>query len=122
MNNKDVLRNFFKLLTEQKVKEAFDSFIAQEFKHHNQHTKAGRQSLLEGMKDAHQQFPALTIEVKNIFEDGDFVIAHSLVKMSTDHAGLACVHICRFKNEKIVEVWDLASPINEDRVNVDGAF
>lgn len=122
VNNKEKVQSFFKLLAKQKVKQAFDEYIAQEFKHHNQHTKAGRQALLEGMTDAHNQFPEMTINVKQIFEDGDFVITHSLVKMNLDHAGLTCVHISRFKDGKIVEFWDLASPIVEDSQNSDGAF
>lgn len=122
MNNKDKVRSFFKLLSEQKVKEAFDSYVASDFKHHNQHTKAGRQALLEGMTDAHNQFPTMTIVVKQIFEDGNFVITHSLVKMSPDHIGFICVHISRFVDGKIAEFWDLASPVVEDVMNTDGAF
>jgi predicted SnoaL-like aldol condensation-catalyzing enzyme len=122
MNNKDKVCSFFKLLTEQKVKEAFDTYVSGEFKHHNQHTKAGRQALLEGMAAAHSQFPKTTIEVKQIFEDGNFVITHSLVKMSPDHGGFVCVHISRFHDGKIAEFWDLASPVAEDAMNADGAF
>jgi predicted SnoaL-like aldol condensation-catalyzing enzyme len=110
------------LLAQQKVKEAFDTYVAEEFKHHNQHTKAGRQSLLEGMTEAHNQFPAMTIAVKHIFEDSDFVITHSLVKMSPDHEGFVCVHIARFLDGKISEFWDLATPLVEDSVNADGPF
>lgn len=122
MSNKETVLSFFKLLAGQKVKEAFDKHIAENFKHHNQHTKAGRQALLEGMTDAHNQFPTMTIDVKNIFEDGDFVITHSLVKMSPEHNGFVCVHISRFSNGRIAEFWDLASPVNEEVVNIDGAF
>lgn len=122
MNNKDKVRGFFKLLTEQKVKEAFDNFVSGEFKHHNQHTKAGRESLIEGMTGAHNQFTSMTITVKQIFEDGDYVITHSLVKINLDHLGFICVHICRFFDGKIVEFWDLASPVLEDSMNEDGAF
>lgn len=122
MNNKEKVKDFFKLLTQQKVKEAFELYVATEFKHHNQHTKAGRQALLEGMTDAHKQFPTMTIEVKQIFEDSDVVTTHSLVKMDPDHLGFVCVHIARFKDGKIAEFWDLASPIVENSVNEDGTF
>lgn len=122
LDNKDKVLRFLKLLTEQKVKEAYDTYVAAEFKHHNQHTKAGRQALLEGMTDAHKQFPQTTIDVKSIFEDGDFVITHSLVKMDPKHAGYVCVHICRFRNGKIAEFWDLASEMVENSVNQDGPF
>lgn len=122
MNNKDKVRSFFNLLTQQKVKEAFDSYVSLEFKHHNQHTKAGRLALIEGMTDAHNQFPSMTIAIKHIFEDGDFVITHSLVKMSPEHTGFVCVHISKFLEGKIVEFWDLASPVVEEGLNEDGAF
>jgi predicted SnoaL-like aldol condensation-catalyzing enzyme len=122
VNNKDKIQSFFKLLTEQKVKEAFEKYVAVEFKHHNQHTKPGRQALLDGMTDAHNQFPSMTIAVKHIFEDGDFVITHSLVKMSPDHGGFVCVHIARFAEGKIAEFWDLATPVIEDSINTDGVL
>ncbi len=122
MNNKDKVRGFFKLLTEQKVKEAFDIYVALDFKHHSQNTKAGRDALVQGMADVHNSFPLMTIDIKNIFEDGEFVIAHSLVKMNPDHLGFICVHICRFQDGKIAEFWDLASQVLEDSVNTDGVF
>ncbi len=122
MDNKSKVQSFLKLLTEQKVQEAFANYISPEFKHHNQHTKAGRQSLLDGMTEAHSQFPAMTIDVKRIFEDADFVITHSLVKMDSGHPGFICVHIFRFYNGKITEFWDLASPMVENSLNVDGPF
>ena len=122
MNNKDKVQNFFKLLTEQKVEEAFHTYIATEFKHHNQQTKAGRLALLEGMSEAHQQFPLMKINVNHVFEDGAYVTTHSLVKMSPEHPGFVCVHICRFHDGKIAEFWDVASPIIDNSVNEDGAF
>lgn len=122
MDNKNKVLRFFKLLTEQKVKEAFDLYVATEFKHHNQHTQAGRESLLAGMAEAHRQFPSMTLTVNHVFEDGDFVITHSLVKMDPDHLGLVCVHILRFKDGKISEFWDVVSPLIADSVNADGAF
>lgn len=122
MNNKESVRGFFKLLMQQKVKEAFDTYVASDFKHHNQHTKAGRQALLEGMTEAHHQFPSMTIDVKHIFEEGEFVTTHSLVKMDASHPGFVCVHIARFKNGKIAEFWDIVSPIETTGINSDGAF
>lgn len=122
MNNKQKVRNFFKLLESQKVKEAFSTYVAEDFKHHNQHTKAGRQALLEGMTDAHNQFPDMTIEVKSIVEENDLVITHSLVRMNPEHSGFICAHIFKFKEGKIIEFWDLATPVMEDSINSDGAF
>jgi len=122
MYSKDKVRNFFKLLESNKVQEAFDRFVSLEFKHHNQHTQDGRLALLEGMTDAHRQFPEMTMDIKQIFEEGSFVITHSLVKMNSSHAGFVCVHIFRFANEKIVEFWDIATPRVENSINKDGAF
>lgn len=122
MNNKDKVLGFFKLLTEQQVQLAFDTYVSENFKHHNQHTSAGRQALLEGMTEAHNQFSTMTITIKNIFEDGDFVITHSHVKMSPDHIGFVCAHICRFDGSKIAEFWDLTTPVIEGSLNVDGPF
>lgn len=64
-----------------------------------------RQSLLTAMEEAHKSSPNKSIEVKYIYEDGDSVITHSLVKK--ENMDIAVVHIFRFENDKVVELWDL---------------
>ena len=122
MNRKEMVLDFFKMLTDKKVKEAYDKYIAPEFKHHNPYFAGDRQTLLTAHIEAHRDNPTSTIEVKQIFEDGDYVITHSLVKMNKDHLGFSPVHIFKFKGSKVVELWDIISEIQENSPNENGPF
>jgi predicted SnoaL-like aldol condensation-catalyzing enzyme len=64
------------------------------------------------MEGAADKNPNKVLEVKHAFEDGNTVITHfhvkqSPVKQSPDDAGAAVVHIFRFENGRVVELWDL---------------
>lgn len=47
---------------------------------------------------------------------------HSHLKMSSDEPGMATVHMFRFEEGKVVELWDIAQAIPSEEINSDGAF
>lgn len=49
-------------------------------------------------------------------------MVHSLVKQNPEDLGRAVVHIFRFQDNKIVELWDIGQPIPEDSPNENGMF
>jgi predicted SnoaL-like aldol condensation-catalyzing enzyme len=122
MTNKEAAPAFFKLVCDRKITEAYARFIAPDFIHHNQYFKGDRQSLHDAMVAAHTQFPDTRIEIKHVYESGDTVITHSRVKHRPDVEGVAVVHICRFENGKIAEMWDLGQEILKDSPNENGPF
>lgn len=122
MTNKQIATEFLKTLCANKVQEAYDKFTSKDFIHHNQWFKGDRESLLNGMKEAHSQFPNTTIDIKFVLEEGDLVATHSLVKHEPDHAGVVVVHMSRIKNGKIVEFWDVVMPVETESPNENGCF
>lgn len=66
--------------------------------------------------------PNKVLEVKQAFEDGNTVITHSHVKQSVNDIGAAVVHIFRFEDGHVVELWDLGQQIAKDSPNENGAF
>lgn len=52
--------------------------------------------------------------------DGLTVITHSLV--AKQQMNIAVVHIFRFENSKIVELWDLGQVIEMNSPNCNGMF
>lgn len=114
--------SFLKLVAERKVQEAYDKFISPEFIHHNQYFKGDRQSLMTGMEEAGRTNPNKQLEIRKVFEDGDTVITLSHVKQKPDEVGGAVVHIFRFDNHRVVELWDLGQPILKDSINEHGVF
>lgn len=123
MSNKEKAITFLKLAASGNVKLAYEKFISQKFIHHNQYFKGDRQSLMSAMEEASKSSPNKSIEIRQVFEDGDNVITHSLVvRQNPDVPHIAVVHIFRFENEKIVELWDLGQQIDKDSPNENGAF
>ncbi len=122
-SKKESAVSFLKMAASGNVRAAYDRFIAPDFIHHNQYFKGDRQSLLVAMEEASKKTPNKSIDIKHIYEDGDIVIAHSLVTREDPAApGIAVVHIFRFKGDRVVELWDLGQECAKDSPNENGLF
>ena len=123
MSKKELVISFLNMAATGDVKAAYDKFIAVDFIHHNQYFKGDRQTLLTAMEEAHKTSPNKSIDVKHIYEDGNKVIAHSLVtKKNSTELSIAVVHIFRFEKDRIVELWDIGQQIMKDSPNENGPF
>ncbi|WP_299368041.1 nuclear transport factor 2 family protein [Winogradskyella sp.] len=121
MNRKDIAKEFLQLAGMGHVKEAFDNLVSKDFIHHNQYFEGTREALQNAMSDAHLTDPNKSIEVKNIFEENNIIITHSLVHKAT--MDIAVVHIFKFNaDHKITELWDLGQVIEKDSPNKNGLF
>lgn len=120
MKHKQIAKEFLELAGTGKVREAYDKFVSPDFIHHNQYFKGDRESLLVAMEEAHQSSPNKIVDVKYSYEDGSTVITHSFV--AKEDMDIAVVHIFRFQNDKIVELWDLGQVIDKNSPNENGLF
>jgi predicted SnoaL-like aldol condensation-catalyzing enzyme len=119
----DAAQSFLKMAGMGEVQEAYDRYVASSFIHHNQAFRGDRQSLLEAMQDASKTSPNKSIDIKHVYEDGDTVITHSLVtRQDAGAPEIAVVHIFRFENDRVAELWDLGQPISKDSPNENGMF
>jgi len=120
--NKDIAVNFLQMVIAGNINEAYDKYVDFSGKHHNVYTPAGFDNLQKGMQDAEDQTPDKTYEVKNVVGTDDLVAVHGHLIMGKDEAGMATVHMFRFNDGKIVELWDVAQDLPANSVNTDGAF
>lgn len=120
MTNKERAQAFLQKAGMGEVQEAYMLYVAPDFIHHNQYFKGDRASLVKAMEEAHQTSPNKSITIKHCYEDGDRVIAHSLVVQPKQE--IAVVHIFRFLDGKVVELWDLGQVIAKDSPNEYGLF
>lgn len=120
MTRKEIASTFLQLAGTGEVQKAFDQFVALGFVHHNQYFEGHREALLIAMEMAHETSPNKSIEIKYSYEDGDTVITHSLVVKSDME--IAVVHIFKFQNNKIIELWDLGQIIDVNSPNENGLF
>jgi predicted SnoaL-like aldol condensation-catalyzing enzyme len=120
MTKKEIAKSFLKLVGFGQVQEAFQKLVSENFIHHNQYFKGDRESLIIALEEAHKTEPNTFLDIKNCYEDGEIIITHSHV--GKEDLSVAVVHIFRFENDKIVELWDLGQVIEKDSPNKYGAF
>lgn len=114
--------SFLKLAATGKLNEAYDNYIAPNFRHHNPYFAGDAESLKAGMATAHKQFPDTTLEVQHAWEDGDQVAVHSRVSHGPDQPDISVVHMFRFEGDRIAELWDVGMEAPKDSPNKNGLF
>ena len=121
-SKKDNAITFLKLAAAGKLDEAYDNYIAPNFRHHNAYFAGDAESLKAGMAEAHKQFPNTTLEVQHAWEDGDLVAVHSRVSHGTDQPDISVVHMFRFEGDQVAELWDVGMEAPKDSPNKNGLF
>ena len=121
-SKKDNAITFLKLAASGKLDEAYDSYIAPNFRHHNAYFAGDAESLKAGMAEAHKQFPNTTLEVQHAWEDGDLVAVHSRVSHGPDQPDISVVHMFRFEGDQVAELWDVGMEAPKDSPNKNGLF
>jgi predicted SnoaL-like aldol condensation-catalyzing enzyme len=121
-SNKDVAVTFLRLASGGKVRQAYDSYIGAGFRHHNPFFEGSAPALMMGMEENARQNPGKIFEIKRAIAEGDFVAVHSHVRQNSGDLGAAVVHIFRFENGRIVELWDVGQPVGNKSPNQHGMF
>ncbi len=112
--------SFLHMIVARKIEEAYDLYVSPDFIHHNQYFRGDRESLKQGMIEAHTKSPHTELTILKTLEEADTVATYSKVKMSPDDIGVVVVHIMRFREDKIIEMWDVGQPILTDSPNENG--
>ena len=121
-SNKEAALAFLQGVALGDVRSAYLKHVAPGFRHHNAHFAGDAESLMRGMEESAAKFPNKVLEVQRALEDGDFVAVHSRVRMNPGERGVAVVHILRFENGKIIELWDVGQPVPETSPNSNPMF
>ena len=120
--HKEAAMEFLRLVASGSVREAYQKYVAAGFRHHNPHFRGDAESLAAGMEENAAKFPDKKLEIQRAIEEGDLVAVHSRVRMKPGDAGVAVVHIFRFKASLIAELWDIGQPAPENSPNEHGMF
>lgn len=114
--------SFLKLVASGKIRQAYEKYIADDFKHHNPYFRGDAESLLLAMEEDAAQNPKKELEVKQVIQENETVTVYSHVKQNPGDLGFALVHIFRFQDDKIAELWDIGQAIPENSPNENGMF
>ncbi|MFH0989387.1 MAG: nuclear transport factor 2 family protein [bacterium] len=121
MNNKERATSFLQLASSGEVRNAYENYIHPEFRHHNAYFKGDRESLLKGMEENAQEFPNKVYETLRVMEDGNLVAIHGKVILSPN-SHWSVIHIFRFENDKIIEMWEASQEAFKNSPNENGIF
>jgi predicted SnoaL-like aldol condensation-catalyzing enzyme len=106
----------------KKNAQAAAELLTERYIQHNPQVPTGKAGFLQAVPAFYSMFPDLSWELKHIWADGDYVIAHSLYRFKKDGPGTAIVDIFRIKDGKLDEHWDVAQEIPAKMAHDNGMF
>jgi predicted SnoaL-like aldol condensation-catalyzing enzyme len=122
MDNAEIATTFLRMCARGDVRAAFERFVAPGFVHHNAWFPADRQSLLVAMEQSAAAEPNKSFEPRQVVDGGDRVAVLSHLRRADDQTEMAVVHIARFQDGRIIELWDLGQEIPKNSPNGLGMF
>jgi predicted SnoaL-like aldol condensation-catalyzing enzyme len=119
---KETATAFLRLTAGGQVDDAFARYAAPGFRHHNPYFAADVATLRAAMKENAARFPHMVYEVQRAIAEGPLVAVHARAVMEEGGMALATVHIPRFEEGRIAEMWDIAQAAPVPMANRDGMF
>lgn len=122
MSKREIAENFLMLASKGESHKAFELFVADNFIHHNAYFKGDRLTLMTAMEENALKNPNKIFEIQRSLEDGNLVAVHSRVQLKHGDIEIAVIHIFKFDQDKIAELWDFGQAVPADIVNENGMF
>lgn len=119
---KEKAKSFLDLIVSGNIREAYERYIGPNFCHHNPYFRGDAESLMLAMEENAVKNPHKIFEVKLAIEEGDKVTVYSHIRQYPEDLGAAVVHIFRFENDKVAELWDIGQTLPENSPNENGMF
>ncbi|MBP1688828.1 MAG: polyketide cyclase [Deltaproteobacteria bacterium] len=104
------------------VRGAYERHVADGFRHHNPYFAGDAQSLREGMEEDEARNPGKKLDVQVALQEGNYVAVHSRLRRGSAEPDIAVVHIFRFEDGRIVELWDIVQVAPKQIANENGMF
>lgn len=120
--NSEIATEFLSMAASGRAREAYERHVADDFIHHNAYFPGDRESLLVAMEQSAESEPNKSFTVKQVIDSGDRVAVFSHLQRVQADQEYAVVHIFRFQNSKIAEMWDIGQEIPKNSPNALGMF
>jgi predicted SnoaL-like aldol condensation-catalyzing enzyme len=121
-HNKDAAISFLKMASSGDVRESYSQFVGPGFKHRNPYFEGSAETLMAAMEENARENPGKILDVKQAIAEGDLVAVHSHVRLKPEDRGGAVVHLFRFEEGRIADLWDLWQEVPEQSPNQYGMF
>ena len=118
LTNREIVERFIDLLYRQgRVREAFETYVHEDYIQHNPLAPDGRAAAIAALEPYFASQPDAVREVHRIIVDGDLAAVHVRTRQNPQDRGFAIVDILRGENGKIVEHWDVIQAVPEQSAN-----
>ena len=114
--------DFLRKVAAGEIDEAYAQHVSPTFRHHNPHFRSDAESLKTAMRQNAANSPDKILDIQRALQEGDFVAVHSRIRQNAKDSSGAIVHIFRFHQGRIEELWDIGQAEPEEMVNERGMF
>jgi predicted SnoaL-like aldol condensation-catalyzing enzyme len=121
-SHKEAATTFLRLASTGQVREAFNTYTAPNFRHHNVYFPGDAGALSAAMEENARANPRKSYEAIQAIEEGDRVVVFGRVRHTPGDPEYALVHIFRFEDDRIAELWDIGQEVPKNSPNTYGAF
>ena len=104
------------------VRGACERHVGDGFRHHNPYFAGDAQSLRKGMEEDEARHPGKQLDLRVALQEGSYVAVHSRLRRGATEPDIAVVHIFRFEDGRIAELWDIVQVAPKEIVNKYGMF
>lgn len=120
-NLKAVL-DFYEVVINGQDYSRADEFLDSSYIQHKPEVETGPEGVLNFVRWIYQQSPTHKARIVRSFVDGDYVILHVHIMNGVEAKDIAVMDIFRVVNGKLMEHWDVASPVPATSKNIYGVF
>ena len=114
--------DFIRKVAAGEASEAYTRYVSLTFRHHNPFFRGDAKSLREAMQENAPKNPPKIFEIQRALQESDLVAVHSRVRQKRQDRGSALVHLFRFRENCIEELWDIGQAEPEKMVDEHGMF
>ena len=120
--NLKVVHDFYDVVINGQQYSRAGEFLDDKYIQHKPEVETGPQGVLDFVQSIYAQSPEHKARIVRSFADGDYVILHVHVMNGIEASNIAVMDIFRVENGKLMEHWDVASPVPETSKNDNGVF
>jgi predicted SnoaL-like aldol condensation-catalyzing enzyme len=121
-NKQTVVAFYTRSINDKDPGGAVAAYVGATYIQHNPDTPDGSDAFVKEMQAMFARYPAITVEIKRVIAEGDFVVTHDLVRITPEDRGMAGIDIFRLEGGKIVEHWDVRQAVPEKPANNNTMF
>lgn len=119
---KDSAIDFLRRIVAGDIRGAYERHVGGGFRHHNPYFAGDAGSLRQAMEEDEARNPGKMLDIRVALQDGNHVAVHSRLKRGAADPDLAVVHVFKFEDGRIAELWDIVQAAPEEIVNENGMF